>query len=190
MRFRWNNDWMALLSSSERIGVARKMMCEVASSSLSEHNKNHTLAEIRLLYRGYKCPNPLEEGTYILDVKPTASDKEFPIMLHNRHKYPRCPRSVPWGFVAPHEDQALINHSQTLERLAERSGLDPLELLCVLDGKHWSELGLGSKRATRSQLEAAIDQIVRKLDAWNSAGITFSLGDTQTFHSGMKTFHS
>lgn len=171
MRLRWNNDWMSLLSSRERIGLARKMMCEIAVSNLSDHSKNRTLAEIRLLYRGYKCPTPLLEGTYTLDIKPSVSDKKFPIMLNDRNKYPKCPRGVPWEFIAPHEDQALINHSQTLVRLAERGGLDPLELLCVLNGQHWSEIGLGSKPASRGQLEAAIDQIVNKLAAWEATDI-------------------
>jgi hypothetical protein len=48
-----------------------------------------------------------------------------------------CPRSVPWEMVAPHEAQAQYNHGQTLERLAERGGLSPMELACVLADHHW-----------------------------------------------------
>lgn len=44
-----------------------------------------------------------------------------------------CPRAIPWRFVAPHEAQARENHGgQTLERLAERGGLSPIELFYVL----------------------------------------------------------
>lgn len=50
-----------------------------------------------------------------------------------------CPRSVPWRLLAPHEKQALRNHGQTMQRLAERGGLSPAELMCVLEDKHWSE---------------------------------------------------
>lgn len=47
----------------------------------------------------------------------------------------KCPRSVPWEIVAPHEAQAKKNHDQTLKRLAQRGGLSPEELVAVLDGK-------------------------------------------------------
>lgn len=46
-----------------------------------------------------------------------------------------CPRSVPWEFIAPHERQAINNHSQTLQRLDERGGLSPAEMMCVIEGR-------------------------------------------------------
>lgn len=42
------------------------------------------------------------------------------------------PKSVPWAMVAGHEAQAQKNHYDTLKRLAERAGLDPQELWCVV----------------------------------------------------------
>jgi hypothetical protein len=48
-----------------------------------------------------------------------------------------APREVPWWLVEPHRRQALANHSQTLERLAERGGLDPTELVAVLEDRPW-----------------------------------------------------
>jgi hypothetical protein len=184
MRFRWNNDWAATLGTQERINIARRVMCELMEADLSDTTKNRTKREIQLLHNGYKCPNPIAEETYVLDLKPSISDKEFPILMsYDARKRYNCPRSVPWEFVAPHEDQALVNHRQSLERLAERGGLDPLELLCVLDGKHWREIGLGSKRATVSQVKSAIDEIVRRLDAWQN-----ETQAPQNFHSGSQTF--
>lgn len=50
------------------------------------------------------------------------------------------PKAIPWELVAPHESQALANHSQTLERLNERGGLDPRELYGVMNGYKWREL--------------------------------------------------
>lgn len=48
--------------------------------------------------------------------------------------------SIPWALVAPFEAQAQRNHGgQTLERLAERGGLDESELWCVMHCKLWSE---------------------------------------------------
>ena len=41
------------------------------------------------------------------------------------------PSSVPWSVVEPHSRQAMRNHDQTLERLAERGGLSPVELWMV-----------------------------------------------------------
>lgn len=43
-----------------------------------------------------------------------------------------CPRSVPFGLVLGHETQARHNHSQSVQRLAERGGLDVVELAAVL----------------------------------------------------------
>ena len=45
--------------------------------------------------------------------------------------------SILWSMIAPHEAQALSNHSQDLERLAERHGLGPSEALAVLDDTSW-----------------------------------------------------
>ena len=41
--------------------------------------------------------------------------------------------AVPWKMIEPHERQAERNHNQTLERLAERGGLDCSEAICVLN---------------------------------------------------------
>lgn len=40
--------------------------------------------------------------------------------------------SIPWSVIAPFEKQAIANHNQTLERLAQRGGLGAGEALCVL----------------------------------------------------------
>lgn len=42
---------------------------------------------------------------------------------------------IPWSVVAPHEEWAQRNHSQSLERLAERGGLTPHELVCLIEDK-------------------------------------------------------
>lgn len=65
----------------------------------------------------------------------------FPI-LWSGHPGPHEPKSVPWSFVAPHEAQARQNHDQTLERLAERGGLDPKELHSVVHGLSWHRNGI------------------------------------------------
>lgn len=44
---------------------------------------------------------------------------------------------IPWAMIAPHEGQALRNHSQTLRRLHERGGLVWSEALAVLNDRDW-----------------------------------------------------
>ena len=52
--------------------------------------------------------------------------KYFPIMGFH---------GIPWEMLAPHARQAMANHDQTLERLAERGGLDPYEAICILEDR-------------------------------------------------------
>lgn len=47
--------------------------------------------------------------------------------------------SIPWALIAPFDAQARRNHSQSLERLAERGGLCSSEIWCVVHGMHWGE---------------------------------------------------
>lgn len=60
------------------------------------------------------------------------SDRRFPV-IRGQSRAPRdvtatWPRSVPWSFVERFRERAESNHSQTLERLAERGGLAPDEM--------------------------------------------------------------
>ena len=62
--------------------------------------------------------------------------KKFPIMKNKGKEY------IPYDVIKPHEDQALKNHGQTLDRLAERGGLSWSEAYAVLtDNKipFWDE---------------------------------------------------
>lgn len=59
-------------------------------------------------------------------------DKEkemFPIMLDVGRDY------IPWGVLS--EEMAMKNHSQTLQRLAQRGGLGPQEALMVILNLRW-----------------------------------------------------
>lgn len=68
-------------------------------------------------------------------------DRRFPVLWQgdrafmDRLRDLSCPRSVPWSLVEPDRRQAKRNHSQTLERLAQRGGLSPHELLATLEGR-------------------------------------------------------
>lgn len=48
--------------------------------------------------------------------------------------------SIPWTVIAPHEEQALINHGQSLEKLNSRGGLSWGETLAVLEDREYKKL--------------------------------------------------
>lgn len=58
---------------------------------------------------------------------------------HLTRKLP-TPDCVPWSMVESHEEQAQANHAQTLKRLNERGGLDPSELLAVIEDRPWHKM--------------------------------------------------
>lgn len=64
--------------------------------------------------------------------------KTFPILHPPKYLNKTMVVSVPWEFVEQARTRIELNHSQTLERLAERGGLDFYELLCGLQNKNLS----------------------------------------------------
>lgn len=55
--------------------------------------------------------------------------------------------------IAPHAQQALNNHYQTLERLAERGGLSPCEAMAVLEDRDWRKDPYASQKLIALALE-------------------------------------
>ena len=79
--------------------------------------------------------------------------------------------SVPWRLVAPFEAQAERNHNQTLQRLAERGGLDPVELWAVMHRMGWKDRSkLPSQEAAKEwalslvSIEARAERLIRERD--------------------------
>lgn len=74
----------------------------------------------------------------------------MPIMhMYDRHMYDLPGKTVgriPMSVFAPHEAQALINHGQSLEKLASRGGVDPTEAVAILSDRKWQEMPLGEAR--------------------------------------------
>jgi hypothetical protein len=60
----------------------------------------------------------------------------FPVFKQGNVK--GAPTSVPWSVIEPHRAQALANHYQSLERLADRGGLSLREMWAVLNDRAWS----------------------------------------------------
>lgn len=62
----------------------------------------------------------------------------FPILHHYlTPKHLRQPETIPWELLASHEEQALKNHNQSLQRLAERGGLSISEAVAILEDRPW-----------------------------------------------------
>ena len=67
--------------------------------------------------------------------------------------------ALPWAMVAPHAATAMQNHGgQTLERLAQRGGLCPLEMVAVLEDadyrKRWPDSYHDRTSIEKATLEA------------------------------------
>lgn len=80
--------------------------------------------------------------------------REFmPILRHPEFR-------LPWALIAPHEKQAMKNHGQTLERLAERGGLCFTEAYATL-----RDLALFSIRHDDNAQVGAREWIERRIAA-------------------------
>lgn len=91
-----------------------------------------------------------------------AAERAFPVLFADRDwkRYPNCPRSVPWRLLATHDAQARRNHSQSLETLARRGGLDPREMRAVAEDR---EYDWGADRET--SMNAAVAWLVELVQA-------------------------
>lgn len=97
---------------------------------------------------------------------------QFPVIEAVRYRrrrrrdpsLPAAPRSIPWSLVAAHEAQALRNHYQTVERLAQRGGLSPAELVAVLEDRPWTSM------AESAAIERLTDLVV-EFEAVDSDGV-------------------
>lgn len=84
----------------------------------------------------------------------------------------RAGPSVPWALIAPHERQAQRNHSQSLERLAERGGLASCEMLAVLEDRPGRKMPDAEQRLREwlaSSQEAEIARLKSALTAREEA---------------------
>ena len=87
--------------------------------------------------------------------KDEARPQRFTIM--RTHLSPdlrdKCPPSVDFLTVEPYEAQAQRNHGQTLQRLSERGGLAPDELVAVMEGRSWASRTMSGEDAVKRLLD-------------------------------------
>lgn len=100
---------------------------------------------------------PNDNPTDVAVLTTFATPGGFPVLIRpsERQEFPHCPKSVPWKYVEKFQNRAQLNHQQTLERLAERGGLAPNQLLALL---HDSPL-LGTRYQTMTTKTAVNDLI-------------------------------
>lgn len=67
---------------------------------------------------------------------------------------------IPFAMLVPHEAQALKNHGQSLERLAQRGGLGHSEAIDILEGQRWG----WSKPCIENEL-----YLINKVRQWRAA---------------------
>lgn len=65
-------------------------------------------------------------------------------------------KAVPFAFLEKGREQALRNHGQTLERLHQRGGLDPAEMLCIVRGQSWSYGASGVGHLVMAEVRVAL----------------------------------
>lgn len=59
---------------------------------------------------------------------------------------------MPVAALAPHEAQALANHGQNLDRLAQRGGLSLCEAIAILEDRPYARMEPDAARARLRQL--------------------------------------
>jgi hypothetical protein len=84
----------------------------------------------------------------------TETPENFPIMGGP---------TIPWVLIAPHERQALLNHDQSLAKLASRGGLSCCEAVAVLEDRKWRAMDRDAARNRLIELRDA--SLERRLSA-------------------------
>lgn len=73
---------------------------------------------------------------------------------------------IPWSMIKPFENNALNNHGQSLERLAQRGGLAPSEAIAIIKGFSLRQVVCNSKTKHEHVAELAqmyIDELNKQL---------------------------
>ena len=99
-----------------------------------------------------KYPNNKEEWGKLKEEVREMKEKKFPVLSFGKE----VKRYVYWYKLD--EEQAMINHQQTLTRLAERGGLSEEEIVANVLGKPYSYL----KYVTKEEVESVMSQMLIK----------------------------
>jgi len=115
--------------------IKRKTCDAMGCADMGDDEWFHSTECRRAWMREHTRPPAPPEPTQPAPGDAGEGERAFPVHMGGRP--PEAPESVPWRLLAPHEAQALKNHGQTLERLAERGGLCLSEIVAVLEDRKW-----------------------------------------------------
>ena len=90
-------------------------------------------------------------------------EPNMPLMLFTRRREPKLigPTSLPMALLRPHEDQVQRTHSQSLDTLKRRGGLDPIEALGIIEG--WSPYkSVNKDRETRQSALSKLAELLKE----------------------------
>lgn len=87
--------------------------------------------------------------------------RQFPIIRTWHSEGAPQPSWIPWELLEPHEDRAVKNHSQTLEQLAKRGGLDVCEAVAIIENKSFYERWKSTVDNGRDNTREAIEILER-----------------------------
>ena len=99
-------------------------------------------------------------------------DRPFPVLWQGDRRVHRaleqfgCPRSVPWGFIAPYEVGANANHGQTLDVLARRGGLAPEEILAAIERTRAGSTRFDVLHLWTQPAEVTVPKLLELLEAY------------------------
>lgn len=113
---------------------------------LSDVEKGHISSMSRFPEMVKYCSYP--EDSTMMDIEVLAfmdieTFEDVPVPKEPERRFPilggrgRTGEDIPWAALEPHREQAMRNHGQTLERLAERGGLGWSEALAVIEDRLW-----------------------------------------------------
>ena len=121
---------------------------------------------------GYTVRGANERGEPPVRVQPVVS-RRFPIMHGWQGGAVTRRDSIPWELIAPHEAQAQRNHGgQTLQRLAERGGLDAMEAVAVIEDTDYRNMwpdSIGDRASLNALSTKAINRLEELCAAFASA---------------------
>lgn len=111
------------------------------------------------------------------------SERQFPVHPTDAAWWRK---TVPWEFLAPHEEQAKLNHGgQSLEQLAERGGLSVVEIYAIVHNLTWKAVMVYAAGTGRAQADLAAwlnrhipeDTTPDPRDALAVEGLVYQCGD-------------
>ena len=116
------------------------------------------------------CPLCHLEEQPPIRVQPVVS-RRFPLMTSHPERFV-CEQIpwLPWELLAPHNEQAKINHcGQDLEKLASRGGLSACEAVAILEDTRYRERWPKQIITPEERRERVIEANNRLWEIWNAA---------------------